>query len=170
MDSVITIELILEGQLSDNVYVSNGQLIAEQQESNYQWYSCSDNLPVDGQNSISFQPEESGSYYVIISHPDCGEIQSECVSFNQVLSVEKEKLNNYNLFPNPVDDILSIDLNRSYQNVSLKLVDISGKIFLEGIYKNKSKIKLDVSNLKGQFIFLISLDGDEQKKTNLIIQ
>tara|TARA_Y100000768_G_scaffold143577_2_gene106988 strand:+ start:1436 stop:3598 length:2163 start_codon:yes stop_codon:yes gene_type:complete len=170
MDSVITIELILDGQLSNNVYVTNGQLVAEQQESDYQWYSCSDNLPVDGQNAISFQPEESGSYYVIISHPDCGVVQSECVSFNQVLSAEKENLKNYNLFPNPVDDILSIYLNRSYEDISLKLVDISGKIFLKGSYKNKSKIKLNVSNLKGQFIFLISLDGDEQKKTNLIIQ
>ncbi len=170
MDSVITIELILDGQLSDNVYVSNGQLVAEQQESDYQWYTCSDNLPIDGQNSISFQPEESGGYYVIISHPDCGVVQSECVSFNQVLSTEREKLKNYNLFPNPVGDILSIDLNRSYEDISLKLVDISGKIFLKGSYKNKSKIKLNVSNLKGQFIFLINLNGDEQKKTNLIIQ
>ena len=170
MDSVITIELILDGQLSDNVYVSNGQLVAEQQESDYQWYTCSDNLLIDGQNSISFQPEESGGYYVIISHPDCGVVQSECVSFNQVLSTEREKLKNYNLFPNPVGDILSIDLNRSYEDISLKLVDISGKIFLKGSYKNKSEIKLNVSNLKGQFIFLINLDGDEQKKTNLIIQ
>ena len=45
-----------------------------------------------------------------------------------------------------------------------------GKVFLKGSYKNKSKIKLNVSNLKGQFIFLINLNGDEQKKTNLIIQ
>ena len=170
MDSVITIELILDGQLSDNVYISDGQLIAEQQESSYQWYSCSDNLPVDGQNSISFQPEESGIYYVIISHPDCGEVQSECVSFNQVLSTEKEKLNNYNLFPNPVGETLNIDLDRSYENISLKLIDVSGKVFLKGSYKNKSKIKLDVSNLKGQFVFLISIDGNEQRKTSLIIQ
>ena len=170
MDSVITIDLILDGQLSDYVYLTNGQLVAEQQESDYQWYSCSDNLPVDGQNAISFQPEESGSYYVIISHPDCGVVQSECVSFNQVLSAEREKLKNYNLFPNPVDDIMSIDLNRSYEDISLKLVDISGKIFLKGSYKNKSKIKLDVSNLKGPFVFLISIDGNEQRKTSLIIQ
>jgi hypothetical protein len=170
MDSVITIELILDGQLSDNVYMSDGQLFAEQQESSYQWYSCSDNLPVDGQNSISFQPEESGIYYVIISHPDCGEVQSECVSFNQVLSTEKEKLKNYNLFPNPVGETLNIDLDRSYENISLKLIDVSGKVFLKGSYKNKSKIKLDVSNLKGQFVFLISIDGNEQRKTSLIIQ
>ena len=170
MDSVITIELILDGQLSDNVYISDGQLIAEQQESSYQWYSCSDNLPVDGQNSISFQPEESGIYYVIISHPDCGEVQSECVSFNQVLSTEKEKLKNYNLFPNPVGETLNIDLDSSYENISLKLIDVSGKVFLKGSYKNKSKIKLDVSNLKGQFVFLISIDGNEHRKTSLIIQ
>ena len=43
-------------------------------------------------------------------------------------------------------------------------------IFDNKEFKNKSKISLDVSRLKGQFVFLISLDGVEQKKTSIIIQ
>ena len=37
-------------------------------------------------------------------------------------------------------------------------------------FKNKSKVSVDVSSLTGQFVFLISLDGVEQKKTSIIIQ
>ena len=37
-------------------------------------------------------------------------------------------------------------------------------------FKNKSKVSVDVSRLTGQFVFLISLDGVEQKNTIIIIQ
>ena len=102
---------------------------------------------------------------MIISNPDCGQIQSECISYNQVLSIERKEIKNYNLFPNPVDEKLHIHLDKVYNEIKIKLFDVTGKTFDNKEFKNKSKkISVDVSRLTGQFIFLISLDGVEQKK------
>ena len=170
MDSIITIELSLDGQLTNNVYDSEGKLYAEQLDSDYQWYDCSNNQAISGETSRSFQPKESGSYYVIISDPNCGQVQSECISYNQVLSIERKEIKNYSLFPNPVDKNLHIHLDKVYKEIKIKLVDVTGKTFDNKEFKNKSKVSVDVSRLTGQFVFLISLDGVEQKKTSIIIQ
>jgi len=65
---------------------------------------------------------------------------------------------------------LHIHLDKVYKEIKIKLVDVSGKTFGNKEFKNKSKISVDVSRLAGQFVFLISLDGVEQKKTSIIIQ
>ena len=107
---------------------------------------------------------------MIISDPDCGQVQSECISYNQVLSIERKEIKNYSLFPNPVDKNLHIHLDKVYKEIKIKLVDVTGKTFDNKEFKNKSKVSVDLSRLTGQFVFLISLDGVEQKKTSIIIQ
>ena len=47
---------------------------------------------------------------------------------------------------------------------------IEDLLIVDKEFKNKSKVSVDVSRLTGQFVFLISLDGVEQKKTSIIIQ
>ena len=63
-----------------------------------------------------------------------------------------------------------IHLDKVYKEIKIKLVDVTGKTFDNKEFKNKSKVSVDVSRLTGQFVFLISLDGVEQKKTSIIIQ
>ena len=81
-----------------------------------------------------------------------------------------KEIKNYSLFPNPVDKNLHIHLDKVYKEIKIKLVDVTGKTFDNKEFKNKSKVSVDVSRLTGQFVFLISLDGVEQKKTSIIIQ
>ncbi len=170
MDSVITIELDLSGELSNVVNINNGVITAEQEGATYQWFDCTTNQPITDETFQSFQPEGSGEYYVKISDPDCGDIESSCVTFSNVLSLEIQNLKSYNLFPNPVKDEINVDLNKVYKNIIIKLVDLSGKVILRKWYSNKSKLTIDVSSYNGQFVFLINLDDMGQRKTNIIIQ
>ena len=170
MDSIVTIELTLSGQLSNNLYISDGIIYAEQQDSDYQWFKCDEDQPIDGENSKSFKPDEPGDYYVKISNPDCGEVISDCITFSYVLSVENKILHNYNLFPNPSSDELNIDLLRPYRNVEIRLVDMLGRVMIKDTYNNTSGVTLDVSSLNGQFILLVNLDGKDEEKRGVIIQ
>ena len=65
---------------------------------------------------------------------------------------------------------MHIHLDKVYKEIKIKLVDVTGKTFDNKEFKNKSRVSVDVSRLTGQFVFLISLDGVEQKKTSIIIQ
>ena len=170
MDSVITIDLDLNGELSNVISLENGIISAKQQGASYQWYDCSTNLPISGAIYQAFAPDQSGEYFVRISDSECGEIDSECITFSNILSLEYNNLKKYNLYPNPVNERVNVSLDRTYKNINIQLIDIFGRVFINDNFHNKSKLSINVSSLKGQFIFLLNLDGEEQIKSNLIIQ
>ena len=172
LDSVLTIELLFNNQLSNVVYESEGVLSAEQQESTYQWYNCENDEPIFGQVSRTFKPEESGNYYVKINHSNCGEVTSECISFtfNEILNLESEYLKDYIIFPNPVNKILNFKLYNNYNSINIQLVDVMGKLVLEKNFYKKSIFEIDVSKLSGKFIVNVILDEKESKPTVVIVQ
>ncbi len=172
LDSVVTIELLFNNQLSNVVYELEGVLSAEQQESTYQWYNCENNQPILGQVSQTFQPEESGNYYVKINHSNCGEVTSDCISFtyNEILNLEPGYLKDYIIFPNPADKILNFKTYSNYNSINIQLVDVLGKVVLEKNLFRKTIFEIDVSKLSGKFIVNVILDKKESKSSVVIIQ
>jgi CubicO group peptidase (beta-lactamase class C family) len=72
-------------------------------------------------------------------------------------------LENFQIYPNPVNDILHIE--HSHSNFKLKLLDISGKIIME--FKNVNQ--LDVSDLE-KGIYLLEFENEGNLKSLRVIK
>ncbi|MDO8998762.1 MAG: T9SS type A sorting domain-containing protein [Bacteroidota bacterium] len=76
---------------------------------------------------------------------------------------ENDKLSNQvNVFPNPANTELNIDLNNTIKNYSVVLTDLTGKKIIESVNTNK----IDVSKIeKGIYILHVTGDNISARKT-----
>lgn len=83
------------------------------------------------------------------------------------LSLEEETQSNYNLYPNPAKDYVSVDFNISQKSLEWSIIDIRGSVVMTGIKEIQTNhLELDVSSLvPGSYIF--QAEGAVQK---IIIQ
>jgi hypothetical protein len=86
-----------------------GSFIAQQDTALYQWVDCDNNyLPIAGENGKSFTPTSNGRYAVII-YAGCADT-SGCHAINNVSIKEDQLLSQIELFPNPADERVQINL------------------------------------------------------------
>jgi hypothetical protein len=142
-DSIVSLKLSIITLPSTPVLtVVDGQISTQSQtEVGFQWFNCSDNLAIDGENDTTFTPSENGSYSVVVSN-QCGSVQSDCITINttSVVNISSTQLN---IFPNPTTDYIQIDgLSNKTQ---FRLFDSNGKLVLSGDLNDKEMI--DLTNL-----------------------
>ena len=171
MDSVITIELDLNGGLSNNVIVNEGTVTAEQQGATYQWYDCTTNEPIDNAINQTYQPQDAGSFYVEITQSECGTVTSSCVSVDLVLGLENNINKNITVYPNPVvSGILNINWKKNAENAEIKLLGLSGRTLINSNFNNTSSAQLNVSKFSGTFLLKVNLDDKFEKNILVTIQ
>ena len=146
-DSIVSLKLSIITLPSTPVLtVVDGQISTQSQtEVGFQWFNCSDNLAIDGENDTTFTPSENGSYSVVVSN-QCGSVQSDCITINTTInttSVVNISSTQLNIFPNPTTDYIQIDgLSNKTQ---FRLFDSNGKLVLSGDLNDKEMI--DLTNL-----------------------
>lgn len=73
-------------------------------DDSFQWFDCSTNLPLVGEDSSVFQPSQPGNYQVQISNQNgaCSDL-SDCVSFLDFSNYPVDPVNglDFRLYPNP---------------------------------------------------------------------
>lgn len=83
---------------------------------------------------------------------------------NDALSVNDNILNqNVNLYPNPTKGNFTIDLETFYENISLRILTIQGKLVSTHNYNNTNRIVLD-SNLPSGLYF-VTISNEKSNKT-----
>lgn len=89
-------------------------------------------------------------------YPDTG-FNCSLVSINEY---ERNASPEVTISPNPFSNSTQISLNRNYQNISLELYDIQGKLMMQNEYADCDKIILNRNGLNNGMYFLrITLDG-----------
>jgi hypothetical protein len=128
----------------------------------------------DGKALLSGTPDSSnvGDNNVKLSVSD-GTVTIEQYFIINVLNVNalsKKYKSNLNLYPNPVQDNLYIDL-RDYgiDNVSIKIYDIIGQVVLQKKFSTKAIIIIPFSNLKNS-LYVLDLQIGNITKRNLIMK
>ena len=126
----------------DSIIINNGTSTLE-----YQWYFNGNLIPdaVD----VFYIPTQSGNYSVQVTN-DFG-CQSESTPFNFVVtSTSNLRLNqSFNIFPNPVNEILNIE--SSYSIELGKIYNTQGKVIL---LINGNTRQIDIANLEGGIYFM----------------
>lgn len=91
------------------------------------------------------------------------------ISSNFVLSSDSFFQAGFNMYPNPADSILAIDLPTEYESVQVQIIDILGKTVIDKSITALDN-KLYVSNLVAGTYFVKVSSEDKSYTTKLIIE
>lgn len=114
---------------------SAGVLYTTQNNANYQWVDCSNNIlkEIDGATQNNFTPELNGQYAVKITYKNCVNFLSECVDYNGIKS-------NIGIYPNPAHLVVSIELA---EESDVWILAVTGQEL--AILKSQKKYNVDIS-------------------------
>ena len=117
----------------------------------------------------------NGNYTItlIASNGSC----SDTTTFNLTINVgieEIQTLAGVNLYPNPVNDIATFDINLNESaNVSVLVYDVTGKV-VANVYNGQmdagmSTVKVDASALQSGIYFTTIVSGSSKKTLKMVV-
>jgi len=83
------------------------------------------------------------------------------------------ELENYNLniYPNPAKNVMTFEFENNFDNVSIELYDLQGKMQQKAIGINSNKVKINRNGLSnGMYVFKIYADGKEVAFGKLVFE
>jgi hypothetical protein len=100
---------------------------------------------------------EQGNYNVMLISKKCNRMDTIIQNLNYFIlsGIENNKENEFNLFPNPVKDKLTVKINGEIETGILKILDSLGKtIFQQDIKKNQKEIFIDANIISDGYYIL----------------
>ncbi len=76
--------------------------------------------------------------------------------------------NQINIFPNPSESLAFIDLGEKYSLVTIRVIDINGKIILAETFHDSKICKLNVESLKSGS-YIVSINTNSSKNVNKVL-
>lgn len=125
----------------------------------YQWINCSTQLPVIGENNVSFTPNINGSYAVVVTLGNCSYI-SDCIDMTSV-SIEYQSKLGIKYYPNPTTGNLTIDLGKNYQTININVYNAFGKIVTKYRTSSSNRVDLSMPTEDGLYIIDLEVDGTQ---------
>jgi hypothetical protein len=100
----------------------------------------------------------------------CGEdVASSAVSFD-IYGINDQFAQSVNVYPNPANDQVWIDLGSVYGHVTISLIDIAGRVVQDQVIESTNMTSLNTSELSaGSYLLKVSADG-QSTFTSLIIE
>lgn len=126
----------------------------------YQWIDCSLNTAISGETSQDYTPTVSGEYAVVVTENGCSDTSS-CI-FVFVVGIEEGELaRNVRYFPNPVEDLLKVDLGKWYRGIQIHVYDAAGRQVMSQSSGNGANFSLDMGDLaKGIYVIRVQAGDD----------
>jgi len=138
------------------------ELRADQDSVSYQWYSCSPWTKLEGETKRSLKGTKDKSYAVVLNNGKGCIDTSDCVALGTSSIVAEEKLD-WRVYPNPIVDELTIELDRLYDNISIKMFDVLGKLWIDRSLKNNTRFSIsEISIPHGSYYLILEADGKSQ--------
>jgi len=159
-ENEICIEVI---NLSNEVVLESGALIASQNADSYQWINCDQgNADITGANQLSYIPPSSGNYAVEITLNGCT-VVSDCIPF---LTISTKDINpsTRNIRFNPQTKELAILGQGTY---IFEIFDLSGKSLITG--QARLQTFIDTKNWQEGIYFVHLKGSDKATATKILI-
>lgn len=138
------------------------ELKADQDSVSYQWYYCNPWTKLNGDTSSRLKGTKGKSYTVVLNNGKGCVDTSACISINGSSIVSEVKID-WRVFPNPLVDELTIELDRLYSHISAKVYDVSGKLMIDKTLKNNTRFTISVINIPhGSYYLILEADGKSQ--------
>ncbi len=148
-DSVIILNLVIE--TVDNTVIQNDHvLISNQNNADYQWINCSDNQPIAGETNQAFTATANGQYAVIITSGTCTDT-SACMTVITLQTPENKQVNALQVFPNPVADVVNIEITSGEVLSEIRLRNVAGQVVYQRQNIGTQAFSLDISSYNAGF-------------------
>jgi hypothetical protein len=159
-DSLVSLSVVVT-EVNTEVVPQGAVLTADAIGASYQWLDClTGNLPVPGATGQTFTAGASGEFAVTISQNGCMDT-SACYEVGVVVGIADESLKDPILFSNPVDEAVRLDLHRSYESISIELVNMMGQTMTIQHFNEASVLELDLHAIpSGTYLLRLLTDHD----------
>lgn len=142
----------------------NGELSANEVGATYQWFDCISGLDISGETAQTFVPTSNGSYGVYVTENGCTDT-SDCEVIAD-LGLTSNPLNTINVYPNPVTEMLTIDLGE-LNNVLVQVLDVNGR----NVYQNtiaSAATTINVTTWENGVYFISLVNGDNKRVIKVV--
>ncbi|MEM7163509.1 MAG: T9SS type A sorting domain-containing protein [Bacteroidota bacterium] len=147
-DSIIwtNLEITL---IDTSLTLSENSLAANDIESQYQWIDCNNSFfEIEGEIFQVFEPEQSGSYAVILTNESCIDTSS-CAGIIIIGLNDFNSESNVLIYPNPTEGELFIEIEQPHNLEIVKISDVSGRqVYSQFLFKSTSRLELDISQFE----------------------
>jgi len=156
-DSLVILNLTISAP-NTMVTQTGAMLTANQQGATYQWLNCSAGTLISGANSQSYLPSSNGNYSVIVTYNGCSDT-STCYNINIVSVMENNFGDEIQLYPNPTNENVTIDLGSSFSDVTVIVRNSLGQELIHKNYLTMNRIDLKIEGVSGIYFITITSDN-----------
>lgn len=134
---------------------SNMTMTADLPNANYQWIDCANNNPIAGATQQSFTPTNSGNYAVIVTETGCSDT-SACASavISSISTLEAVEQFKVSLYPNPVQNLLTIDGQQLETDIHISIQQINGVVILNKTLQKGSQQQINTTTLSSGIYYI----------------
>ncbi|MBK6329707.1 MAG: SBBP repeat-containing protein [Bacteroidetes bacterium] len=159
-DSIMTLNLTIHP--IDLTLSQNGSVLTSNQVgATYQWLRCNPYQVLPGETNPSFNAVGGGQYAVIVTYGECSDTTA-CLTTNAAYITDLQ-LQNTKVFPNPANEILYLQLPDNFENVSVRMLDCTGRILVQ---KNTTTTFMEIPLTElSKGLYYIELSTAKQKAT-----
>jgi hypothetical protein len=120
---------------------ASGDAINSSATEGNQWYNQNGIIP--GATGRSFLALEPGTYYVVVTTGNCVSAPSNSIELLTVATHEADADERFKIYPNPVGDVLHVEVSDLAEEVSFTIVNMHGQTIRNGTISTRSTISLD---------------------------
>lgn len=141
-------------------------LTVNQTGATYEWIDCG-GTPILGETNQSFTATVDGQYSVnITTNNGCTEAAG-CYYLAPLSVADNDFSKELLLYPNPTAGNFSINLGKTYANVTTKITDLRGRLIQKFEITNKSVLQLNLEAPEGIYILIVDV-GDKKMVKKII--
>ncbi len=158
-DSIVTLDLIINSVDTNVTQVDGVTLMSDAVGALYQWLDCGNGFAeILGETNQIFVAISNGNYAVEVSENNCIDT-SACFSINVVGIYDDDFGNSITVLPNPTKDFVTINLDKLYSKVQIKIMDLQGKIISTDDYIQVSHFEVPILGGTGIYFLQIIAEG-----------
>jgi hypothetical protein len=166
-DSIIEIDLTIIN-VDTSIEQSGTTLISNAVDAKYQWLDCDNNLlQIIGATNKSYSPVINGDYAVEINQNGCIDTSS-CYEILGLTIIENNFGSSLKIYPNPTNDNIKIELNKTYNDITIRLESPTGQTILVKKYSQVESIEYFIEEKPGLYILEIYSNDSKQAIIKII--
>jgi len=125
----------------------------------YQWLDC-DNLydPISGATNQVYLPNINGNYAAEITQGNCIDT-TICYSIANLGLIQNDFGSGLLIYPNPSEGNFSIELGVNYEDVSIRITDLNGRLIQNNKYNSGQLLDLKFEETNGVYLIIIEAEG-----------
>jgi hypothetical protein len=167
-DSIVTLNLTINSVSDLTTSITGITISANNSGATYQWLDCDNNYSmISGETNSSYAPSANGNYAVQLTEDGCIDT-SACAAITTVGIIENNFGNDLIVYPNPTNGNFSIDLGAIYENTSILITDLSGKLIESKFITQSQTINLTLEAPTG--IYIVSIQAGNKNAVARLVK